>query len=144
MNNRSAVLVNGGFQMNDFRTQKVSGRLLKNALLSTLSATPLMFAILGGSAGAALAQAAPLRRQSKPSSSPDRAFVRDGFAAPTPVTVTTAEQIQTVATNFAADYLNELPQFAGSTTPLSTAPGINNSRDPSTASVFAVWAPYAP
>ena len=32
---------------------------MKNALLSTLSATPLMLAILGGSAGAALAQAAP-------------------------------------------------------------------------------------
>ena len=55
-------------------------------------------------------------------------IVRDGFAAPTPVTVTTADQIQTVATNSAADYLNELPQFAGSTTPLSTAPGINNSQ----------------
>ena len=31
-------------------------------------------------------------------------------------------------TGCAADYLNELPQFAGSTTPLSTAPGINNSQ----------------
>ena len=55
-------------------------------------------------------------------------ITRDGFAAPTPVTVTTVDQIQSAATNFAADYLNELPQFAGSTTPLSTAPGINNSQ----------------
>ncbi len=54
-------------------------------------------------------------------------ILRDGFAAPTPVTVTSIDQIQTSATNFAADYLNTLPQFAGSTTPLSTAPGINNS-----------------
>jgi len=119
----------GVFQMNEFRTQKVSGRLLKNALLSTLSATPLMLAILGGSAGAALAQAAPAApAEVEAIVVTGSRIVRDGFAAPTPVTVTTAEQIQSVATNFAADYLNELPQFAGSTTPLSTAPGINNSQ----------------
>jgi iron complex outermembrane receptor protein len=115
--------------MTVFSTQKVSRRLLKNALLCTISATPLMLAILGGSAGAALAQAAP------PTPAEVEAvvvtgsrIVRDGFAAPTPVTVTTVDQIQSGATNFAADYLNELPQFAGSTTPLSTAPGINNSQ----------------
>lgn len=117
--------------MTDFRTQKASGRLLKNALLGTLSATPMMLAILGASASAAWAQSAPA-----PAAPAEVETIvvtgsrisRDGFAAPTPVTVTTVEQIQSVATNFAADYLNELPQFAGSTTPLSTAPGINNSQ----------------
>lgn len=101
---------------------------MKNVLLGTLSATPLMLAILGGSAGAALAQAAPT-----PTPEVEAIVVtgsrilRDGFAAPTPVTVTSMDQIETSATSFAADYLNTLPQFAGSTTPLSTAPGINNS-----------------
>ena len=122
--------------MNDFRTQKVSGRLLKNALLGTLSATPLMLVILGSSAGAALAQgaAAPAAPAAAAPAEVETMVVtgsritRDGFAAPTPVTVTTVDQIQSAATNFAADYLNELPQFAGSTTPLSTAPGINNSQ----------------
>src|SRR3954463_16634808 len=119
-----------GLPMNDFRTQKGAGRLLKNALLGTLSATPLMLAILGGSVGTALAQAAA------PAAPPEveaivvtgSRITRDGFAAPTPVTVTTVDQIQGAATNFVADYLNTLPQFAGSTTPLSTAPGINNSQ----------------
>lgn len=110
--------------MNGFKTQKVNGRLLKNALLSTLSATPLMLAILGSSA--ALAQEAPAGVETVTVTG--SRIVRDGFAAPTPVTVTTVDQIQSVATNFAADYLNTLPQFAGSTTPLSTAPGINNSQ----------------
>jgi len=119
--------------MNHFGTQKVSVCLLKSVLLSTLSATPLMLAILGSSASTALAQTAPA--PATPATAEVETAVvtgtritRDGFAAPTPVTVTTVEQIQSVATNFAADYLNTLPQFAGSTTPLSTAPGINNSQ----------------
>lgn len=112
--------------MNDFRMQKVSGRLLKNIFLSTVSATPLMLAILGGSAGTALAQEVPAAEVETIVVTGSR-ILRDGFAAPTPVTVTSIDQIETSATNFAADYLNTLPQFAGSTTPLSTAPGINNS-----------------
>ena len=113
--------------MNGFKTQKVSGRLLKNALLSTLSATPLMLAILGGSAGAALAQDAPAAEVETIVVTGSR-IIRDGFSAPTPVTVTSMADIETQATSFAADYLNTLPQFAGSTSPLSTAPGINNSQ----------------
>src|SRR5579872_3176889 len=121
----------GTSRMNIFTTQQNSTRVLKQTLLGTLGATPLMLAILGGSAGSAFAQAAP----STPSApaietvvSTGTRITRDGFEAPTPVTVITADQIQSVATSFAADYLNELPQFAGSTTPLSTAPGINNSQ----------------
>ncbi|HEU0095750.1 MAG TPA: TonB-dependent receptor plug domain-containing protein, partial [Rhizomicrobium sp.] len=114
--------------MNDVTTQSVAGRFLKNALLSTLSATPLMLAILGTSAVAAFAQSEPAPVEVENVVVTGSRIVRDGFAAPTPVTVTSADQIQTGATNLAADYLNELPQFAGSTTPLSTAPGINNSQ----------------
>jgi len=111
--------------MNDFRTQK---RLLKSAFLGTVSAAPMMLAILGGSAGSALAQAAAPTPEVETIVVTGSRILRDGFAAPTPVTVTSMAEIETSATNFAADYLNTLPQFAGSTTPLSTAPGINNSQ----------------
>lgn len=112
--------------MNDFGSQK---RLLKNFILGTLSATPLMLTILGSSAGSALAQApAEAKLEVETVVTTGSRILRDGFAAPTPVTVTSMDQIQTSATNLAADYLNTLPQFAGSTTPLSTAPGINNSQ----------------
>jgi iron complex outermembrane receptor protein len=138
--------------MNVFTTQQISARILRGALLGTLSATPLTLAILGSSAGSAFAQAAPVPQttgqtagtevaQATPTPqtsgqtagpAPEQVvitgtrIVRDGYEAPTPVTVTNAEDIQTGATNQAADYLNELPQFGGSTTPLSTAPGINS------------------
>ena len=119
--------------MNVFTTQPLSARILKRALLGTLSATPLMLAILGSSAGSAFAQAAAAPEQVAQAAPTVEAIVvsgtrimRDGYQAPTPVTVTSAAQIQTQATSEAADYINELPQFAGSTTPLSTAPGINN------------------
>jgi hypothetical protein len=50
----------------------------------------------------------------------------NGYQAPTPVTVVSSEQFKTLATGDAADYLNTLPQFVGSSTPVSTANGINN------------------
>jgi outer membrane receptor protein involved in Fe transport len=125
--------------MTVFTTQQISARILKRALLGTLSATPLMLAILGSSAGSAFAQAAPVPQNtgqtvadSGQAAAPEQVVVtgsrviRDGYQAPTPVTVTSVDQLQTSATSEAADYLNELPQFSGSTTPLSTAPGINN------------------
>src|SRR5437870_12808465 len=96
MNTEARCSQMGDFKMNDFRTQKVSGRLLKNALLSTLSATPLMLAILGGSGSAALAQTAPAAAPVEVETMvvTGSRITRDGFAAPTPVTVTTVDQIQ--------------------------------------------------
>jgi iron complex outermembrane receptor protein len=115
-------------------TQPVFLRLLKRALPGALGAALLTLAILGNSAGSAFAQAAPAPAAADAGPAIETVTVtgshiqRDGFEAPTPVTVTSMAAIQTSATNEAADYLNELPQFAGSTTPLSTAPGINNSQ----------------
>jgi iron complex outermembrane receptor protein len=43
--------------------------------------------------------------------------VRDGYEAPTPVSVVGVEQIQTSATPNIADYVNQLPSLAGSATP---------------------------
>jgi outer membrane receptor protein involved in Fe transport len=51
-------------------------------------------------------------------------IVRDGYAAPTPVTVATLAELQQETPSNIPDALNKLPQFAGSTTLNSTS---NNS-----------------
>jgi iron complex outermembrane receptor protein len=59
-------------------------------------------------------------------------ITRDGYEAPTPVTVVDIEQIQTQATANVADFINTLPALSGSQTPLNTqasaagAEGINS------------------
>ncbi len=46
--------------------------------------------------------------------------VRDGYEAPTPVSVVGIEQMQTTATSNLADYVNQLPALSGSATPQSS------------------------
>ena len=46
--------------------------------------------------------------------------VRDGYEAPTPLTVVGVEAIETSATNNVADYVNTIPAFAGSRSPATT------------------------
>lgn len=46
--------------------------------------------------------------------------VRDGFEAPTPVSVVSADELQSFASNNVADALNTLPAIAGSWAPAST------------------------
>ncbi|HEX8064485.1 MAG TPA: TonB-dependent receptor [Allosphingosinicella sp.] len=53
--------------------------------------------------------------------------VRDGFQAPTPLTVLTREDIEnTSPTNNIADFVNQLPQLAGSTKPANSRLNISN------------------
>ena len=53
--------------------------------------------------------------------------VRDGFQAPTPLTVLTREDIQnTSPSNNIADFVNQLPQLAGSTKPANSRLNISN------------------
>jgi iron complex outermembrane receptor protein len=47
-------------------------------------------------------------------------IVRDGYEAPTPLTVVGVEQLQTSGTTNVADYVNTLPAFAGSRNPTTT------------------------
>jgi len=49
--------------------------------------------------------------------------VRDGYEAPTPVTVVGVEQIERNATANIADFVNQLPTLAGSQTPMNTVGG---------------------
>src|SRR5882672_2302579 len=44
-------------------------------------------------------------------------IVRDGYQAPTPLTVVGAEEIQTSGSPNVADYVNTIPSFAGSRMP---------------------------
>jgi iron complex outermembrane recepter protein len=50
--------------------------------------------------------------------------IQSGFQAPTPVTMVTAEQLQTTMPSTLADALNQLPIFNNSFKPASTGPGI--------------------
>jgi outer membrane receptor protein involved in Fe transport len=53
--------------------------------------------------------------------------VRDGFQAPTPLTVMTREEIENQSpTNNIADFVNQLPQLAGSTKPANSRLNISN------------------
>jgi iron complex outermembrane recepter protein len=112
----------------NFRTD-----ILRPAALFALSATGLVGSSL------VFAQAAPSDAQQKPAAAqttpaepatPGEAepaltevvvtgtnIVRDGYSAPTPLTVVGQEQLQTSATNNIADYLNTIPAFQGSQTP---------------------------
>jgi iron complex outermembrane recepter protein len=52
-------------------------------------------------------------------------IVRDGYTAPTPVTVLGVEEIQALAPANLADFVNTLPSIAGSTTPASSSPNLS-------------------
>lgn len=53
--------------------------------------------------------------------------IRDGFQAPTPLTVLTQEDIQnTSPSNNIADFVNQLPQLAGSTKPANSRLNLSN------------------
>src|SRR5882757_11349068 len=52
--------------------------------------------------------------------------VRDGYSAPTPVTVVGTQEIQAQAPANLADFVNKLPSFIGSTTPNNSAGSLSN------------------
>lgn len=100
-------------------------------------------ALAAGCALAALACASPVSAQEQleedavaPASDDNRSsdivvtgsrIVRDGFQAPTPITVLTREDIEnTSPTNNVADFVNQLPQLAGSTKPANSRLNLSN------------------
>src|SRR6185312_13024921 len=52
--------------------------------------------------------------------------VRDGYSAPTPVTVVGTQEIQASAPANLADFVNKLPTFIGSSTPNNSAGSLSN------------------
>ncbi|HEY0113844.1 MAG TPA: TonB-dependent receptor [Allosphingosinicella sp.] len=115
-------------------------RLPRLSMLTSMTA----LAIVGGFAAPAWAQTTPTTTEEEaeqPGTTADVAdaeagedivvtgtrVVRDGFQAPTPLTVLTKEDIDnTSPTNNIADFVNQLPQLAGSTKPSNSRLNISN------------------
>ncbi len=99
-----------------------TSRMLKQSVLGTLSATPVLAAILVSAPGAYAADAqtaqAPSVEEIVVTGS---RVVRDGYEAPTPVSVVGVEALQNTATSNLADTINQLPVLQGSSTPATTA-----------------------
>ncbi|HYW17682.1 MAG TPA: TonB-dependent receptor plug domain-containing protein [Allosphingosinicella sp.] len=113
---------------------------MKTFLFSGVACAALSFA------GSAAAQADPATVASEPETEVSQAnpvgvdpadrgdivvtgtrVIRDGFQAPTPLTVLTREDIDnTSPTNNIADFVNQLPQLAGSTKPANSRLNISN------------------
>lgn len=98
-------------------------RAIKSRALSSVSAAALLLTgvIAGGSTAHAQApqtqqaqqsqQAAPLEEVTVTATR----VVRDGYEAPTPITVISVEQIEAAAMSTVSDFVNQLPAVAGST-----------------------------
>ena len=82
--------------------------------LATVSAATLALALGWGVAGQAFAQAQAEEADLDEVVVTGSRIVRDGFEAPTPVTVVSADQLQQAAPNNVADGLNQLPLFRAS------------------------------
>lgn len=124
---KAALRVSGKDQM-----RKVTGRVW----LTSVAAA----ALLPGMAYAQETQTTPAGAQEQVTGTavdePDDAsevlvtgsrIVRDGFQAPTPLTVLTREDIEnTSPSNNIADFVNQLPQLAGSTRPANSRLNLSN------------------
>src|SRR4051812_44078613 len=101
----------------------ISARKLKQGVLGSLSATPLLAAILAS--GATASYAADAQTAQAPAVEEivvtGTRVVRNGYEAPTPVSVIGVEALANTATSNLADNINQLPVLSGSTTPQSTA-----------------------
>src|SRR6185312_10309844 len=91
--------------------------------LTTVSSTALVISAASMS-GHAYAQSAPAQTAQAPAVEEivvtGTRVQRDGYQAPTPLTVVGVEELQSSATNNVADYVNTIPAFAGSRSPATT------------------------
>ena len=108
------------FGNNASGTDGVSGRGLRTGLRHALSATPLVAMILA-SGHAAAQQTAQAPTVDEEIVVTGTRVVRDGYEAPTPVSVIGVEQLSTLATSNLADAINQLPALARSASPQSSA-----------------------
>lgn len=97
--------------------------------LASLMALPAAAQTAGAGAAAAPAQETPAETEATGEDLvvTGTRIQRDGFQAPTPLTVLTQEDIQnTSPTNNIADFVNQLPQLAGSTKPANSRLNLSN------------------
>jgi outer membrane receptor protein involved in Fe transport len=99
---------------------------LKKTALRTASATAILLATtLAAHAAEQLAAATDLTDEIVVTGS---RIVRDGYQAPTPVTVVGVEELQSSASANVADYVNTIPAFAGSIMPTNTNSTMSSGR----------------
>ena len=96
----------------------------------TLSVTPVLIGLLG--AAPAYSQTASAQRAGVEVGVEEVVItgsrvIRDGYSAPTPVSVLSADEIQKTATPNVADYVNTLPALSGSSTPQTTSNSVFNN-----------------
>jgi len=100
---------------------------LKKIALRTASATAILLATtIAAHAQAQLAAAAP--EVTDEIVVTGSRIVRDGYEAPTPVTVVGVEELQSAATSNVADYVNTIPAFGGSIMPTNTNSTMSSGR----------------
>ncbi|MHB1204326.1 MAG: TonB-dependent receptor domain-containing protein [Rhodospirillaceae bacterium] len=100
------------------------------ALASVSTAALLAVSTIAGS-HAAYAQGAPQAAQAPVVEEivvTGTRVVRDGYEAPTPLTVVGAEEISKQATGNIAEFVNTMPTFAGSLAPTSTQASVSNGQ----------------
>jgi iron complex outermembrane receptor protein len=130
MSNRSSTKGPNAGMANTFSSDVAPRTPLRAAiskiLRSTTALTASMLAISSVASTQALAQAAA------PADAPldeivvsGSRIVRNGYQAPTPVTVVTQEQLESTATITLADTVNRLPEFANSVTPAASTNSVS-------------------
>jgi outer membrane receptor protein involved in Fe transport len=93
--------------------------------------TITLLTVMMGPGGAQLANAAEAQAATPPSDLTEvvvtgTRIIRDGYEAPTPLTVVGVEQVQQQATPNIADFINTLPAFSGSQTSQNTLTTTSN------------------
>lgn len=106
-------------------------RLVKARALATTSALALIAGTLAGAHQAAAADAAPAQSAQTPAAVEEiivtgSRVIRDGYEAPTPVSVLGVEELNKMADTNIADSVNKLPAFSGSTTPRSATANLTS------------------
>src|SRR3954466_2692819 len=106
-------------------TPRVSARKLAHVTTSVAAILAATFA-----AGSARAQQAAPQAAQAPATEEivvtGTRVIRDGYEAPTPLTVVGVEQVQQAATNNTIDYLTTLPSMAGNYTPQSSTQNVSS------------------
>src|SRR3954465_11055333 len=104
-------------------TQRSRLTSIRRRALTTVSSTAIIISAVS-MGGPAYAQTAPAQSAQAPAVEEivvtGTRVQRDGYEAPTPLTVVGVEQLQASATNNVADFVNNMPAFAGSRTPTTT------------------------
>jgi iron complex outermembrane receptor protein len=105
-------------------------RLVKGRALATTSAIALIAGTFAGPQQAAAADA-PAQNAQAPAAVEEivvtgSRVIRDGYEAPTPVSVLGVEELNQMADTNIADSVNKLPAFSGSTTPRSATANLTS------------------